>query len=213
MCFSTLASVTAGTALTVAGGVTVGMARRRGELPLALIPLLFGVQQLTEGAVWWSLDHDDARIKVVSITVYLLFALVLWPFLVPFAILCMETVPARRKVMAALLVVGGMVGLQGLSTVVRSPGAPHVHVSSIRYDMPSFTVIGLYLTATCLAALVSSHRFVKLIGAGARGLGLLTLWLYAAVFISLWCFFSAVLTIIIFAKFWSLRRSRQFASF
>ena len=37
---------------------------------------------------------------------------------------------------------------------------------------------------------------------------LVTLWLYSAVFVSLWCFFSAVLTIAICAWFWSLRDAR-----
>jgi hypothetical protein len=213
MCFSTLASVTAGTALTAAGAVTVVIVPRRNQLPLALVPLLFGLQQLTEGAVWWSLDHAAARVMVVSTTVYLLFAFVLWPFLVPFAILCLESVPSRRKVLAAFLALGSGVGLVGLYTVYRGPGTPHVDGSSIQYGLPSFIVIGLYLLATCGSALLSSHRALKVIGAAALVLALVTLWLYTAVFVSLWCFFSAVLTIMIFVRFWSLRRSRQPAAF
>lgn len=213
MCFSILASVTAGTALTTAGGVTVAMVPRRSQLPLALIPLLFGLQQLTEGAVWWSLDHAAARVEGLSTTTYLFFAFVLWPLLVPFAMLCLESVPSRRRVLTAFLVVGSAVSLVGLYTVCRGPGAPYVHGSSIQYDRPSSAVIGLYLLVTCGSALLSTRRTLKLIGAAALGLALVTLWLYAAVFVSLWCFFSAVLTIMICARFWALRRSGQLADF
>ena len=48
MCFSATASFTAGVALLIVGTVTTRRASRRTELPFALIPLLFGVQQLLE---------------------------------------------------------------------------------------------------------------------------------------------------------------------
>jgi hypothetical protein len=207
MCFSMTASLTAGAALTVAGAVTVGSTRRRAELPLALIPLLFGLQQLTEGVVWWSLDHDNATVNIVSTVVYLLFAHVLWPLLVPFAVLSLEVVPSRRKVLSGFLALGGVVALVGLDPVVLGPHTSHVNGSSIGYDEPSLWVIGLYLVATCGAALLSSHRLLQLMGASALGLGLVVLWLYLAVFVSLWCFFCAVLTIIICLYFWAVRRS------
>ena len=52
MCFSATASFSAGAALLIVGAVTVRRARRRAELPFSLIPVLFGIQQLIEGAIW-----------------------------------------------------------------------------------------------------------------------------------------------------------------
>ncbi len=52
MCFSATASFTAGAALTAVGGFTVHKSQGKIELPLALVPLLFGIQQLTEGVLW-----------------------------------------------------------------------------------------------------------------------------------------------------------------
>ena len=49
MCFSATASFTAGGALTTVGALTVHKSQGKIELPLALVPLLFGTQQLTEG--------------------------------------------------------------------------------------------------------------------------------------------------------------------
>src|SRR4051794_19235628 len=209
MCFSMSASLAAGAVLTVAGAVTVRLARRPAERPLALIPLLFGVQQLVEGAVWWSLNHDDARVNHASTFVYTLFSHVLWPVFVPVAVLSLETVPWRRRAVVAALAVGTLVSLDGLFTVLRGPSTSHVVCSSIQYGNPSYLVIALYLLATCGGALISSHRLLRVLGAAALALAIVTLWLYLDVFVSVWCFFSAVLTLLIFVYFWSLRRSAR----
>lgn len=58
MCFSATASFTAGTALVAVGGLTVHRSRGKAELPLALVPMLFGVQQLTEGVLWLNMDNE-----------------------------------------------------------------------------------------------------------------------------------------------------------
>ena len=49
MCFSAPASFVAGIALSTVGAATIRMTSRRAEIAFAMIPLLFGVQQLTEG--------------------------------------------------------------------------------------------------------------------------------------------------------------------
>lgn len=208
MCFSFTASVTAGATLTAAGALTVRLARRRAELPLASVPLLFGVQQLLEALVWWSLDHDDPRLDVVSTHAYMLFSHVLWPVFVPFAMRCVEVVRWRRRAQAALLAVGVVVSLDGLAIVLGGAPSAHVQGSSLQYERPSVAVIALYVVATCGAALLSGRRPLRLIGAGALGLALVTWWLYTAVFVSVWCFFCAVLTVAIFGYFWSLPRGR-----
>jgi len=201
-----LASVAAGTTLSLAGVGTVKLARRRAELPLALLPLLFGAQQLIEGAVWWSLNHPDAGLNAAATFAYLLFARVLWPVLVPLAILGLEPVRWRRTGMVALVGLGVGVGLDGAAAVLAGPSSSHIAGGSIAYEMPSVMVIAGYLVATCGAALLSSHVPLRLMGAAAFGLALLTLWLYAVVFVSVWCFFSAILTSMILVYLWSLHR-------
>jgi len=52
MCFSASASFIAGASLFAVGVATLKRARARAELPFAMIPLLFGIQQLTEGVIW-----------------------------------------------------------------------------------------------------------------------------------------------------------------
>ena len=54
MCFSATASFISGTALCVIGVATLKQTKAPAEIPFALIPLLFGIQQLTEGVIWLS---------------------------------------------------------------------------------------------------------------------------------------------------------------
>ena len=58
MCFSATASFTAGAGLLIVGAVAARRARQPAELPFALIPALFGVQQLIEGAIWLTLPDN-----------------------------------------------------------------------------------------------------------------------------------------------------------
>lgn len=59
MCFSTTASFVAGTFLTVIGVASVKKVKGPGQLMFAVIPLVFAVQQFSEGFVWMSLLNSN----------------------------------------------------------------------------------------------------------------------------------------------------------
>ena len=65
MCFSATASFSAGAVLLGLGTLTVKSAHRRRELPLAAIPLLFAIQQLTEGVIWLTFRYDAPQMNVL----------------------------------------------------------------------------------------------------------------------------------------------------
>ena len=110
MCFSAPASFVAGTALSVLGVATIRMTSRKAEIPLAMIPLLFGVQQFTEGMIWLSF-RDESPLSNTTLTfVYSLFSHVLWPIFMPFAVGLLETVPWRKKAVTACQIAGTAVG-------------------------------------------------------------------------------------------------------
>ena len=69
----------------------------RRELPLALVPLLFGIQQLTEGIVWVSLSNDLPLVQSWATYIYSMFSHVVWPIVVPLAILLVEPRIWRRR--------------------------------------------------------------------------------------------------------------------
>ncbi len=209
MCFSLIASVAAGTALSATGVVTIKMTRRKAELPLAMIPLLFGIQQLTEGVVWYSLLNNITTLNTVSTFIYSLFSHVLWPVFIPFAVLLIETVPWRKKVLTMFQGIGLVVGLYLLYFMVTSPITSEVSGNRVVYNSPHlyvFPIMAFYLLATTISAFFSSHKFIRLFGGLAFALAVLTYWLYAVAFISVWCFFAAILSFIILLHFYNRKK-------
>ena len=167
MCFSATASFTAGAALTAVGALTVHKSHGKIELPLALVPLLFGIQQLTEGVLWLSLGHDLPTLTTVATYTYSMFSHVLWPIFVPFAILLVETSRWRKQALGVFQALGLAVGLYLLYFLIRFPVTAHVHGRSITYDSPHFYIVGvivIYLLATCVSGLFSTHRCINAFG-------------------------------------------------
>ena len=204
MCFSAAASFTAGTALIAVGGVTVHRSRGVAELPLALVPLLFGVQQLSEGLLWLSFSNDLPVLKSWATYIFSLFSHVLWPIFVPFAILLVETSRRRKRAIGVFLVLGLGVGLYLLYFLIRSPVTASVQERSIFYDSPHFyigIVLVIYLLATCVSGLFSSHRCVNVFGVLAFLLAVAAYQVSLKTFVSVWCFYAAVLSLLILVHF------------
>lgn len=204
MCFSATASFVAGASLVAVGGLTVRKSQGRRELPLALVPVLFGLQQLTEGFVWVSLSRDLPVVQSWSTYIYSGFSHVLWPIFVPLAILLVETVRWRAKVLGAFLVLGLSVGLYLLFFIVRSPVAARVEQDSIRYDSPHFYIVAvlvLYLLATCISGLFSSHWCIRVFGVLAFILAIAAAVVSLTTFVSVWCFFAAILSLLVYLHF------------
>ena len=204
MCFSATASFTAGTALTAVGVLTVSKSRGKAELPLALVPLLFGVQQLTEGALWLSLRHDLPLLRTLATYTFSMFSHVLWPIFVPFAILLVETSRRRKRAIGVFQILGLGVGLYLFYFIVRFPVTAHVHNQSISYRSPHFyigAVLVIYLLATCVSGLFSSHRCVNAFGVLAFVLAVVAYQISAETFVSVWCFYAAVLSLFIYLHF------------
>ena len=205
MCFSALASFTAAAGLLGIGTVTVRRARARRELPYAAIPLLFGIQQLLEGMLWLTFPDRAPLLNVGLTHLYSFFSHVLWSIYVPLAALALETVPWRRRVLAGIALAGALAGVYLLVMLARLPITARVVGQHIFYDSPHFyvlTTMALYLIGTCASLMVSSHRRVAAFGIAAFVSAVAAYVFYATWFISVWCFFAAVLSIIVL---WQVR--------
>ncbi len=182
------------------GAVTIKRAGQRRELAFAAIPLLFGIQQLIEGLLWLSFQYDAAQLKTLTTYLFTMFSHVIWPIYVPFAVGLLETVPWRCKVMWFFRFIGVVVAIQLLLLIMLKPltaVADHhiVYVSPKLYDWPMML---LYITATCLVSIFSSHKLIRTFGILALLLFALAYWFYTAAFFSVWCFFAAILSLIIY---------------
>ena len=203
MCFSATASFIAGTALTVLGVATLRLAKQKAEIPFAAIPLLFGLQQLIEGVLWLSFKFDAPQLNVAMTYLFSMFSHVLWPMFVPFAIGVLETVPWRRKVILGFQAIGLLVGLYLLHLLIDFP-VTAVTEENIVYVSPHFykiPVMLLYLVATCVSCFFSSNATIRIFGILALFLFALAYWFFAVALFSVWCFFAALLSVIIFVHF------------
>jgi hypothetical protein len=203
MCFSATASFVAGVSLSGIGVATVIKADRRAEIPFAMIPLLFGVQQIIEGMLWLSFQYDLPVLKVTTTYVFTMFSHVLWPIFVPFSIGLLETVTWRKKVIALFLITGIAVGLYNLYFIVTYPVISEVNCNVIYY-LPYFhklQVVALYLAATCAGCYFSSHKMINIFGVLALSLFMVAYWFYTVAFLSVGCFFAAIRSAVIYMHF------------
>lgn len=204
MCFSATASFTAGTTLIVLGAITARRVRRLSELPFALIPALFGIQQLIEGALWMTFSSQEGHLNAVLTHLYSLFSHVLWPFYVPITVLLLEPVQWRRRLMSCVAVTGAATALYLLYFLVMEPTVSRVVGNHIDYVSPHFyneVVLTFYVLATCASSLLSSHPAVRWFGVATSISLILAAAIYTAWFFSVWCFFAAATSVVVLLYF------------
>ena len=207
MCFSATASFSAGALLLGVGTLTLRSAMgtlERRALPFAAIPLLFAAQQLIEGVIWLTFSDEATRLNAVMTHVYSFFSHVLWPVYVPAAVLLMEPGGWRHRVLIAFVATGAAVGAYLLYVLVAFPVVSRPTGRHIEYDSPHFfaaATMTLYLLSTAFSPLLSTHRMVVVFGS----LSLLSFGaayaFYATWFISVWCFFAALLSAVVYLHF------------
>ena len=106
MCFSAGASFGASALLLVGGYATLKKVKQPNQMMFAAIPLIFSIQQFTEGFVWLSFqDPGFYSLQHVFSNIFLFFALIVWPIWVPVSILQLEEEAKRKKILIALFVI------------------------------------------------------------------------------------------------------------
>jgi hypothetical protein len=204
MCFSATASFTAGALLLGLGTMTLKSTRERREVPFAAIPLLFAIQQLSEGVIWLTFTRDAPLVNTVMTYFYTFFSHVLWPVYVPFAVLMIEPPGPRRTGLNAFLAAGLAVGAYLLYILVAFPVVSRPTGEHVEYLSPHFFAalsMTMYLLATTVSLLLSSHRAVKVFGVLALFSFGAAWYFYAIWFISVWCFFAALMSLVIYLHF------------
>jgi hypothetical protein len=205
MCFSAPASFAAGTALLTLGVVTVRRTRRMAEWPFALIPALFGVQQLMEGGLWLTLDTpQQACLNTLLAQGFSAFSQVIWPIYIPLAVWLLEPAGWRRHTIALMALAGAAVSLFLLWYLLHVPAVAQVQGRHIAYIFPHFhepLATALYLLGACVSPLLSGFKTVRLFGLLATLSLLTTATFYSQWLVSVWCFFAALLSSVILMHF------------
>lgn len=205
MCFSATASLVAAGSLGLAGKETLKKVKEKSDLPFASIPMIFAVQQGVEGLVWISLTNPllNGLSGLLSFA-FTMFAYVLWPIYVPITMLLMEHDRTRRRILKVLACMGFIAGTYLFYTMVSRGVTSQIIGGSISYSSYSaypLPIFAMYFAATCLSCLVSSHKMVNLFGITLFASCFFTYQCYTSTFYSVWCFFAALLSFIVYLHF------------
>ena len=205
MCFSATGSFGVAAVIAGIGAVALTQDKPPSHKMLAAVPLLFAAQQVAEGVVWMTIDHPaDARAQGIAVALFLSFALVGWPIWVPISLYAAERNPRRRRVLAVLSWTGVAVGLYATVLLLRGQPTAHVAGHSIAYSYKErgpALVLALYLPGyvlpTVVPFFVSTISRAKIMGAVLVLSLLATFVIERQALTSVWCFFAAILSVLI----------------
>jgi hypothetical protein len=205
MCFSSYASFGSAAILSTIGIATLRQAKVRAVVPFATIPLLFGIQQLAEGALWLALEHPGHDgLRGFSTILFLFFAQVVWPVWVPFSICKLEQKPEKKRVLRLMVWTGAVVSAYLAYCLLRYEVKAEIEEHHIFYEQdypatPGFITGALYLACTLVPQFISSAKRMVYLAVFILVSFALSAVLYQKYFISVWCFFAAAISIWVYA--------------
>lgn len=201
MCFSEKASFTAAVILTLISLPSFRIASKTPErYALAAIPLFFGLQQAAEGVEWLHFKGlwGSAQTAEAARDLFLLIAYVLWPIWIPLSLWLAER--QRTKPFLTALLLGGttLASYNAWHLLALPVSAQAIH-NSIQYNVSTFdNEIFVYAAVVTIPWFFSSLEGTKPQGLLiAFGL-FIAYWIYTSTMASVWCFFSACVSIMIF---------------
>lgn len=204
MCFSAEASFAGGVIISAIGVAVVTKVHKPSQLLFASIPLFFGLQQFTEGVLWLTIPNPDyAALQKIATFIFLIMADVLWPTLIPLAVLMMESNTRKRKIIRLLLFVGLSVSAYYSCCLLFLNVTPQIMGYHIMYnsDFPKLIAIPvfiLYLVATLTPLFISSIERTHMMGILMFFSCLVTALFFTQYLTSVWCFFAALISGIIY---------------
>ncbi len=201
MCFSAPASFVASAGIAVIGIATIRQAKTRPQYILAGIPIIFSIQQLAEGFLWLRLSNAGYEyLQNIPMYLFLVVAQVIWPTYVPYAILAYEKDAKRKKIIGILLGLGLLTSGYFLYCLLFYPVQASIGNHHIVYDLHfplsnKWYSGATYMLATVLASLLSGMKRLRYFGLLLLVSYLIASFLYKEYLISVWCYFSAVLSV------------------
>ncbi|MDX2071230.1 MAG: DUF6629 family protein [Haliscomenobacter sp.] len=203
MCFSTTASFGAGVILSGAGILAATKVTEPKQRMFAAIPAIFAIQQFAEGFVWLSLTQEPfADWLRRAAFVFLFFAEVLWPLWIPMAILRLENNSQRKKILRFLAGLGLVFALHTFYYLLTNAFEAQIAEYHIQYKLhypPTFVLFtwGVYGILTILPTFISSVPKMWIVGLPMMASFFIAEMLYPNYVISVWCYFAAIISIIV----------------
>jgi hypothetical protein len=182
----------------------------------AAIPLVFAAQQAAEGVVWLTIDSSDfALIQRLAVGAFLGIALIVWPMWLPFSLQLIERNSTRRRVLTAMFWFGAAIAACALVLLTHAKPFAIVSGHSIRYDragsvagMLEGLVLLSYVIPTIAPLFVSTATLARTIGVMLAGSLIASVFVERNALTSVWCFFAAALSGVIWIAVVRTEKSR-----
>ena len=206
MCFSATASFTAAALLIPMGLYACKRSTDLGRryLPLALIPCLFGIQQGFEGIVWLAIQNQQADMMQLAALGFLAFSHGVWLVWLPLTMFVLEQRPWAKKLILSVAIFGALFGaslygpflLVPDTFTVTAPQGSIEYNTRLIYDQFFPRSVSRFIYMMIVLGPLWLSRLAKLrIAGGVVALSLVVAyWFYNYAFVSVWCFFVAVLS-------------------
>ena len=204
MCFSATARFAA-SAILVPAGLYCLKEARQAEKPywlLAVMPLLFGIQQFTEGQLWLALAAGDVLAQEQWAHSFMFFSHFFWLFWIPLVCYALDDAEWRKRVFLALAAIGAMFGASMYLPVLLNERWMDVVIvkHAITYDarliyddvMPETIPRVVYAFIVIMPLLMSSEKTLRVFGWIITATIIATAWIFSHAYVSNWCFFAAI---------------------
>lgn len=204
MCYSATASFSAAMGLSIIGsiGCYYSLKLHLQYLPINLLSFFYAIQQAAEGLIWVAPESPWSNTWA---HVFLFFAFFVYPWYIPLSVSFFN--PKKRPALLMLTTLGLLFGTFLYYFVARTPilfvKACALH---IEYQVPLFgswnlqnqlthaVLIPLYIALLALPFFLSQKRYSHTIGYLTLVSAIACLVFYAQYFISLWCFYAALIS-------------------
>lgn len=204
MCFGPTASFSAAGVLILFEVAILKNVKNRRQYLFAAFPLIFALQQFTEGWLWLFLLEDSSpETHHFLSNIFLFIALILWPIYTPLSIWVLEDdIRIKNKLKAILYLSIGLGSYFGYilfsdfynASIVGSCIQYHLRLPGIL----EFILFSLYLICVVVPFYMSSQKQLKYFGLAVITFCTITIFAYFQTLISVWCFFAAILSSMIF---------------
>lgn len=221
MCFSAEASFTAAALLLPVGVVSATKAWRtdRRYVAICALPILFGLQQLSEGLVWTAGEAGNMAAVNRYTLAYMFFTWLAWPVWVPSATFFVEP-SSRKPLYLAFALLGAILGAgqylpylaheDWLSVTFLPRAISYGGTMLFDFLLARELTYAIYVVTVILPLLLASKTEIKIFGLLVALALVITYIFFRFAYISVFCFLGALMSFYLAAMiFWKARQLRE----
>lgn len=170
-------------------------------LLFACTPIVFSFHQIAEGFLWLALKNPDfTSWYKPALYGYSFISQPIWPIWVPLTMWLMETDQRRKKILSYFLLLGITASLYMFYCLITYNISAVAENGHIRYyrDFPHLTIMRpVNFVTIAVTPFFSTLRYTKLLAVAMMGSLIITYFFFTNYLISVWCFFAAILSLLI----------------